>query len=525
MVLIMLLFLIGLAGTGYILYGLNGTSAKIERDKRTTAALEEAKAAIVAWSLVQTTPGKLPCPEDTAAIGTPNEGQALGSCSNSAVSVGRLAWKTLGLGDIRDGNGDKLWYVLSPGFRNSPINTSTTPTITADGISAAAIVFSSGPPLDGQSRDNNAPSVDEYLESPNNGGTTTNFISTPQSITFNDRLLAIKIDDFMPNVEQVALKTAKDALNNYYQSYSYFPFAASLGSTTNPNQCVQGNLSGLLPTSASPSQLTCTCTSNTVDRRCSCSWSAVAAVSYIKTGSTNYFGTTGFYAPTAPCQVTTTNVANDTCYCTGGGGNCKRSTSTTPRFSCNTSGLCTFSSTSINGYFKLTSSQTLSLPTPNPSNNKCSPSGNTATCTFSANGQSGSFVTAGCSDPEITSNPVTNNLPSWFTANNWQNEIYYVVSDSCTSATANPTSCQTANQATHLTVGSSDARALLVSPGQRITNTPYAAAKAASQNARPSTDIKDYLDSTENTNGDTTFDAVNTHRTSNYNDHMSIVAP
>jgi hypothetical protein len=112
-------------------------------------------------------------------------------------------------------------------------------------------------------------------------------------------------------------------------------------------------------------------------------------------------------------------------------------------------------------------------------------------------------------------------LPTWFTNNNWQDHIYYIVSSNCTSTGTN---CTTATP--QLTVGStSGVRALLIAPGSRITVTPYAISKGSAQQARPSADITDYLDSTENTNGDMIFDAVNTHRTSNYNDQMTIVAP
>jgi len=521
MMLIMLLFMISLASTAFILHSINSAEVRNARDKETAQALQQAKTAIVSWSLMQTTPGKLPCPEDTAAIGTANEGQALGSCSNSLPSIGRLAWKTLGLGDLRDGNGDRLWYAISPGFRNTPINSDTTPQLTADGILAAAIVFSPGTPLGSQSRpvptSSQPPDVAQYLDAPNNTGNQTAFVSGPQSSTFNDRLLAIKVDDFMPGVEKLALNAAKVALTTYYQNYSFFPFAATLGSSTSPNQCVSGNLRGLLPTQTS----SCTCLSNFSNRNCTCGWSALTAVSYTRTGTTNYFGTSGSSAPTPPCQVRTTTLANDTCYCTAGGGNCKRAGLTTARFGCDASGQCTFYNTSNSGYFKLTSTQPLSLPYPNPGSNKCTVNSNVATCTFTANGQEGDFIVGDCSDPDITNNPATNNLPSWFLDNNWQNEIYYRVSTNCTSA---GTGCTTATP--QITVGTTTGvRALLISPGRPITATPYAIPKGAAQSARPSTDIRDYLDSTENTDGDTAFDAVNTHRTSNYNDQMSIAAP
>lgn len=510
MALIVLLFLIGLAGTTYIVKNFDATAARIKRDQRTTEALEEAKAAIVAWSLMQTVPGRLPCPEDTAAIGTANEGQeASGSCSNSQPSVGRLAWRTLGLGDLRDGNGDRLWYVISPGFRNSPINSDTTPQITADGAQAAAIVFSAGPALGTQSRPvpsaGSPPIASDYLDTPNSTANQTAFVSTPQSDTFNDRMLMIKIDDFIPAVEKLALAEVKTSLNNYFTTYGYYPFAATLGATSSANQCVQNNLQGLLPTKDPGVACECTYGSSKV---CSCNWASagLTVASYNRTTSTPGY----FNNPTGLCSVTTTSVSGDTCRCTGAG-NCKRSTTATVRFSCDANG-CQFLNTSA-GNFKFYSSQPLSIP----ADSQCTESGGVVTCNVASSSGTYTFTAGNCTDPAIGS------LPSWITTNNWQDEIVYALSSACTSA--NHASCTGTGIAGHLTVGISEARALLLAPGKRFTASPYAVSKAAAQSTRPSTNISDYLDSVENTDSDTSFDAVNTHRTSNYNDQISIIAP
>ena len=48
--------------------------------------------------------------------------------------IGRLPWKTFGLPDLRDGSGERLWYALSPNFRDnpsvSPLNSDTRGSIT-----------------------------------------------------------------------------------------------------------------------------------------------------------------------------------------------------------------------------------------------------------------------------------------------------------------------------------------------------------------------------------------------------------
>jgi hypothetical protein len=91
----------------------------------TAAALAQAKAALLGWAWRQgdgTTsntpvarPGELPCP-DLRPLSDPYIGTASASCPPAAL--GRLPWKTLGLPDLRDGSGERLWYARSVRFRN-----------------------------------------------------------------------------------------------------------------------------------------------------------------------------------------------------------------------------------------------------------------------------------------------------------------------------------------------------------------------------------------------------------------------
>ncbi len=103
------------------IYGLAGPSGRaVERDKITAAALAQAKAALIGYAVGVSNfaggerPGDLPCPDtnDSGAPGTPN-------CSTQALRIGRLPWKTLGLDDLRDGDGERLWYAVSDNFKNN----------------------------------------------------------------------------------------------------------------------------------------------------------------------------------------------------------------------------------------------------------------------------------------------------------------------------------------------------------------------------------------------------------------------
>lgn len=208
----------------FLVSSLSKSGMQIERDKVTAAALAQAKEALIGYAASASTPGKLPCPEDTSRIGTSTEGQALSSCSNSSPTIGRLPWRTLGLGDIRDANGDKLWYVLSAGFRNSPINSDTPAQLTVDGISnkAVAIIFSVGAPINGQSRptptSSSPPDITQYLDSSNNGGGNT-FVSTGPG-NFNDRLLLVTHDDLFHVVEKRVAREVVNALDEYYCGFA-----------------------------------------------------------------------------------------------------------------------------------------------------------------------------------------------------------------------------------------------------------------------------------------------------------------
>jgi hypothetical protein len=116
-----------------LLTKLNVAATMAYRDKETARALAEAKAALIGFaaganiapitSCVANCPrsGDLPCPDKD------NDGHADNPCSNNTITcpgltcrLGRLPWKTLGLPDLRDGAGERLWYAVSNDFKDSP---------------------------------------------------------------------------------------------------------------------------------------------------------------------------------------------------------------------------------------------------------------------------------------------------------------------------------------------------------------------------------------------------------------------
>jgi len=231
--LIFLVSILALAVTAYALHSLTGNEYKAERELITAKALVDAKSALLGWSVLQNSPGRLPCPEDLTVLGTASEGQAQSACTSPSPVIGRLPWRTLGLGDIRDGNGDKLWYVISSGFRTSPINSNTVAQLTLDGVpnSAVAIIFSVGSPLLAQARP--APtaspaSVTQYLEGSNNDGDNT-FVSHGVIGSYNDRLISVRHSDLFSIVTNRVLRMIKgdstQGLVGFYTAQAKYPYA------------------------------------------------------------------------------------------------------------------------------------------------------------------------------------------------------------------------------------------------------------------------------------------------------------
>lgn len=193
--LIIFAVIFALAATAFLIVQLDGSAIRVERDKKTAAALIEAKRALIGWSITRNNPGQLPCPEDTSKINLPTEGDAMTSC-NTLPAIGRLPWRTLKAGDLKDGHGERLWYVISPGFRVSPISPGTPAQLSVNGVlsSAVAIVFSAGPPLLGQARPipTNVlpPNPAQYLDLSNNDGDGA-FIKLSATNIYNDQVLAV----------------------------------------------------------------------------------------------------------------------------------------------------------------------------------------------------------------------------------------------------------------------------------------------------------------------------------------------
>lgn len=88
------------------------------RHRATERALAEAREGLLAYAADRPVsalvgPGYLPCPDlDNDGWAEPTCG-SLDGASGQEQRLGRLPWKTLGLPDLRDGDGERLWYAVS----------------------------------------------------------------------------------------------------------------------------------------------------------------------------------------------------------------------------------------------------------------------------------------------------------------------------------------------------------------------------------------------------------------------------
>lgn len=246
-----------------------------EREQKTQAALNKAKAALVAWSvariedtgtLVAESPGELPCPSPYAP-GTPEEGQANpNNCQHGAI--GLLPWRQLGSERIVDGWGQPLWYALDNAFkvrRNANelrrVNSDSRPSLlvyaadgntllTPPGEEAAAVIFSAGPPRPGQTRSAYAPGthidaaiLSVHLDAAhgrNNAVQGGPFIAGPiiahrgtptETVLLNDRLLVLGGRELLDAVAPRIAAAVRSALAARQQETGSYPRPALITDT------------------------------------------------------------------------------------------------------------------------------------------------------------------------------------------------------------------------------------------------------------------------------------------------------
>jgi type II secretory pathway pseudopilin PulG len=288
--LVMILIILGFAAA--LLVSALKSNPQIGRDKITSAALAQAKEALIGYAAsVALTPGGGPRPGDLPCPDINDDGIAEASCGNASGStgqnlrLGRLPWKTLGLPDLRDGNGERLWYAVSNNFKkNTPtsiLNSDTFGTITVrdstgtivnDGTgstAAIAVIISPGSVLTRQDGVNqmrdvaNANNPVNYLDI-GNGEDNAAFVDSGSdgfingdvrdvnnNIIVNDRVLAITYGNLMPILEKRVAGEALICLTEYAAKASNqgrYPWAAPLNPLAVPSYAdASGSRFGRIP--------------------------------------------------------------------------------------------------------------------------------------------------------------------------------------------------------------------------------------------------------------------------------------
>lgn len=285
LLLALLVLLVGsLAG---LLSHLDRKSSAYGRDRPTADALAVAKAALIGYAagsaidvsgtlVTARRPGDLPCPD------LDGDGQGDSPCGNGAgttgqpLRLGRLPWKDLGLPDLRDGSGERLWYAVSSNFKrsvryNAPLNSDTPGTITlrdasgriafdaGAGTGVVAVVIAPGPALLRSGPAGGSPywqdrggaganQASNYLDAGNgednagftDGSASDGFIAGPVvdgagNVVVNDRLAWITAGELAPFLERRAVAEVAQCLREYADTSGGrypWPAADSLGTAS-----------------------------------------------------------------------------------------------------------------------------------------------------------------------------------------------------------------------------------------------------------------------------------------------------
>ena len=517
-VLILIAFILGLGAAAFLIQSFAMRHLQIKQDEKTYQALNEAKAALIAYAVSHPKyPGQLPFPDRNDDLeGYDGKSDCYTGTFDYRFLIGQLPiygqtspcltpYTGLG-GDWRDAQGNRLWYAVSRNLVHEyqspvvdPVINPDTANLTDNWITVvdrngnvisnrvAAVIIAPGNPIGSQDRTGAAPNPDQFLDriirtsdnkpfknygyplnavqvnafimgedSRNMSTADTQFL---QPYYFNDKLIFITIDEL---IQALSLRAATDAshlLNAYQAKTGQYPDAANLGTTS--YIAVSGNQKGFLPIDVTDN---CSCSSA---NSCTCSFKPLYSVVFTH----NVTGYT--WASVAGSCTRSTN----TCNCKGAG-NCVNGAD---YFKCDVDGLCTHNLTGTNQY---------SFTAPDYAD-IASVSGN---CTII----SGKAV---CTDAGTFAIGLAE--PTWFKESKWQDYLYYQWSNTNNLHfdTRKPTS------------------AILIMAGKSLTS------ELGIIQTRPSSDIKNYLDSTENTNNDASFEAMNKSKSNSYNDQPFIVSP
>jgi hypothetical protein len=584
---IAIITLVALMSSYFIASALSRTTAdiQIERSRKTTGDLQEAKAALLAYMANQAftdaanaasstsfQPGALPCPNRNATTSTNDDGTAESTCTAATDRVGRFPWKTVNASEFRDGSGEHLWYAISSSFQKAYgttiINVDTPGTLSVSGAFSAtdvvAVIFAPGAALSTQARTpatSGWNSVSNFLDGGNAdvndeaffaasartrmtiGGTST-FVTPYETdcatnspcLAFNDQLVVVTRDELFQAVEAAVPAMLQQLISGgqlsgqgyleYYRAtWGRYPFPAQFSDPTTSNYVgTYGQTSGLLPVSSSSTYLTWK-TPSTAPSTSSITLSSTGAT----TGSITPTGTTT--AGPVTCSLTSSTQVD-----------CAMSTWTNrPTLRVDNLFLNNAGQLLADG---LSSSQITLI------NNNCNKSVTGFSATHSlAPYQSGSAYTYGSITPTmrlpshtgcsgtttlritvpsyLAMTSSTDTYMGWLQKNNWHRYFQYSVApgwlpnSSVGSCTAG-TDCLTANNLPTNLTPANDKRVLMVFSGRRLSAESSLGFAAQSH---PSALLTNYFEQQNATTGDSIFDHKASTSSKTFNDRVVVVAP
>lgn len=536
--LMVMLIVVVIGSLAFLVSSLGKADKKIERDKITTAALAQAKEALIGYAINSENsstenkprPGNLPCPD----IDAPDPTNLLygveeGACV--AGAIGRLPWKSLGIPELVDDAGEPLWYAVSGNFRRESMNSNSiinsdaqgtllvyatdgTTLLTPAGSEAIAIIFSPGAIVGNHQRNSVAQKIDasNYLETGSNGrnNSATNgpFIAGDKTSSFNDRLLYITTDQLLPSIEKRVAHELKNHLKSYYDSWKGYPFAATFSDPSSATFTGVSSLTyGLYPFGG---------INGIGDQPTSPAWNAIPSISYAPPPSGS-----GILV----CSLATGGWVNSRSRCCSNN-NCNGSsniviptgTKITITGKLNNVGL---------GFWKLHDIRDIAQVRARDSNgnnvlassvlDNVSVTGSldftngSATVIFSGTGRSGGSTLQRIEfrDIQYQSSP----LPSWFAMNNWNELIYYTISSGYAPGGGN--TCIFPGTPSCLKIngngGINNSRAAIIMSGRAIAG------------SHSSATLSNYLEAENLTPADYIFE--NKTRSATFNDQVISVAP
>jgi hypothetical protein len=486
----------------------NLASLKVDRDKVTERALAQAKAALIGRAARDDArPGSLPCP-DTDGDGTAD----LFAGNDCPAYIGFLPWRTLGLPELRDGSGERLWYALSPSFRDNPaaepINSDKRADIemqSASGASIAgdlvALIIAPERTLPGQARPVLIPS--NYVEFVN---PTPALAGTPPVYTYqlqagsNDSILPISQRDLFSVVDRAVYMRIRDTIAPKLKALATstwriagtdvnYPFAvpatgsgspaATLPAGADPFRGVPGTRWGLLPVEDNASPLPADMTQ----------WNNSPVPTVVKMwGSANLGAATG-------CSLPTSTRLSCTVEAVGGGWESLG---------------YRIDATVLNAGQRLAAVTPAGTWTPTST----LPSGNAqGRVSGSLSGGNTVTITLDVDTVSWAKGPTYASDTSWFFENEWYKQVFYAVAPNLLFGTATALSCTGPADCLSADNGTTyNKDALLVLAGRPLNGA-----------ARPTSTLGDYLEA-PNVSGAQNF-KTQPRSPPTANDQVAIVAP